>query len=117
MQVWGRRGANSAAGPGPGRLLAAEFTAINDSQNVHAFGADTEMPEWAYELTPTEKAALGWHESGPNGGDSGAALLSDGKRSWVSPAVPVSPTPGGGLRKCYQNEDSSIESEDSSTDI
>ena len=27
-------------------------------------------------------AALGWHESGPNGGDSGAAVLSDGTRSW-----------------------------------
>ena len=93
--VWGRSGA--AAGGPAGCLLAAEFTAINDSQNVHAYGADVATPEWVHDLSPTERAALGWHDSGPNGGDSGAALLSDGTNTWVSPAVPVPPAPDGSL--------------------
>ena len=84
--VWGRRG-----GDGAGRLVVAEFTARNDAQNIYEYGEEpAEAPEWVRDLTQTQQAALGWHESGPTGGDSGAAVLSDGKRSWVSPAVPPS---------------------------
>lgn len=81
--VWGRRGGASA-----GRLLTAEFTAVNDAQNLHEFGAEVPPPpDWLQDLTPTQQTALGWHPSGANGGDSGAALLSDGLSSWVSPAI------------------------------
>lgn len=81
--VWGRRGG------GAGRLLAAEFTTVNDAQNLAEFGAEQpdDLPDWLNELPPTQQAALGWHPSGGNGGDTGAALLSDGSRSWVSPAL------------------------------
>ena len=44
-------------------------------------------PAWVAELTPTQKAALGWHPSGASGEMAAdAALMSDGQRSWVSPA-------------------------------
>ena len=87
--VWGRLGGAAA---GAGRLLTAEFTAVNDAQNLHEFGAEVPpVPEWLLDLSPTQRAALGWHPSGANGGDSGAALLSDGVSTWVSPAIEPPP--------------------------
>ena len=85
--VWGRRG-----GTGAGRLLTAEFTAVHDAQNLHEFGAEVPPPpDWLQDLSPTQQTALGWHPSGANGGDSGAALLSDGVSTWVSPAIAPPP--------------------------
>jgi hypothetical protein len=63
--VWGRRG---GAGSGS-RLLGAEFTAINDAQNLLSYGHEPRPPSWLQDLSSTQLAAIGWHPSGGNGGE------------------------------------------------
>ena len=71
----------------PPSYVTMAWRTDDSSQNISQSEEPEAPPAWVAELTPTQQAALGWHPSGASGEMAAdAALMSDGHRSWVSPA-------------------------------
>jgi ectoine hydroxylase-related dioxygenase (phytanoyl-CoA dioxygenase family) len=74
-------------GRGGPRFVTCEFRTDDSAQGLNQGVEPAAPPAWVAALTPTQRASLGWHSSGPNGATAAdAALMSDGWRSWVAPA-------------------------------